>query len=45
VLGQFRPAERDLLEKVLQKACEQIECWLAAGTMQAMNRFNGEVKA
>ena len=45
VLGQFRPAERDLLEKVLQKACDQIECWLAAGTMQAMNRFNGEVKA
>ena len=29
VLGQFRPAERELLEKVLQKACEQIECWLA----------------
>lgn len=45
VLGQFRPAEQELLEKVLQKACEQIECWLAVGSMQAMNRFNGLIKA
>jgi len=44
VLAPFRPAEQELLEKVLQKACEQIECWLAAGTAQAMNRFNGAVK-
>lgn len=45
VLGQFRPAEQELLEKVLQKACEQIECWLAVGSMQAMNQFNGLIKA
>lgn len=44
VLAPFRAAERELLEKVLQKACEQVECWLAAGTAQAMNRFNGTVK-
>ena len=44
VLAPFRAAERELLEKVLQKACEQGECWLAAGTAQAMNRFNGTVK-
>ena len=44
VLAPFRAAERELLEKVLQKACEQIECWLAAGAAQAMNRFNGTVK-
>jgi PTH1 family peptidyl-tRNA hydrolase len=44
VLSPFRAAERELLEKVLQKACEQIECWLAAGAAQAMNRFNGTVK-
>ena len=43
VLSPFRPAERELLEKVLQKACEQVECWLADGTAQAMNRFNGTV--
>ena len=44
VLSPFRADERELLEKVLQKACEQIECWLAAGAAQAMNRFNGAVK-
>jgi PTH1 family peptidyl-tRNA hydrolase len=44
VLSPFRATERELLEKVLQKACEQIECWLAAGAAQAMNRFNGAVK-
>ena len=44
VLAPFRVAERELLEKVLQKACEQVECWLAAGAAQAMNRFNGTVK-
>ncbi len=44
VLSPFRAAERELLEKVLQKACEQIECWLSAGVAQAMNRFNGEMK-
>jgi PTH1 family peptidyl-tRNA hydrolase len=43
VLSPFRAAERELVEKVLQKACEQIECWLAAGTAQAMNRFNGTI--
>ena len=45
VLSQFRADEQKILEKVLQKACEQIECWLDAGVTQAMNRFNGEVKA
>src|SRR6266536_4708201 len=44
VLARFRPAERKLLEKVLQKACEQIECWLSAGVDQAMNQNNGVMK-
>jgi len=43
VLAPFRADEQKLLEKVLQKACEQIECWLSAGGTQAMNRFNGPV--
>jgi len=45
VLSAFRPPERELLEKVLQKACEQLECWLDAGVSQAMNRFNGVTKS
>jgi PTH1 family peptidyl-tRNA hydrolase len=44
VLSPFRSDEVDLLEKVLQKACDQIECWLSAGPEQAMNRFNGVIK-
>jgi len=43
VLSPFHAGEQKLLEKVLQKASEQIECWLSAGVTQAMNRFNGTV--
>jgi len=43
VLEQFSPAERDLLEKILQKACEQVECWFGLGVAKAMNQFNGAV--
>jgi len=42
VLSQFSPAEAELLEKVLTRACDQIECWLSDGILQAMNRFNGK---
>jgi peptidyl-tRNA hydrolase, PTH1 family len=44
VLSDFRTDEQKILEKVLQKACKQIECWLASGVMQAMNQFNGVTK-
>ena len=44
VLSQFRRDELELLEKVLTRACEQIECWLASGILDAMNRFNGVIK-
>jgi len=44
VLSPFRGEEKELLEKVLQKACDQIECWLAEGAAQAMNRHNGAVQ-
>jgi len=43
VLAQFGAAEAELLEKVLTRACEQIECWLSKGILQAMNEFNGKV--
>ena len=44
VLSQFANAEAELLEKVLTRACDQVECWLDEGILQAMNRFNGKVK-
>ena len=44
VLSEFSAAESELLKTVLTRACDQIECWLREGILQAMNRFNGKVK-
>jgi peptidyl-tRNA hydrolase, PTH1 family len=43
VLGAFRAAEAELLEKVLTRACDQIECWLDEGIGKAMSRYNGRI--
>jgi PTH1 family peptidyl-tRNA hydrolase len=43
VLGRFDAAEAALMEKVLDRAAGQVECWLAAGIEKAMNQFNGVV--
>ena len=41
VLSDFSRADRELLDKVLTRACDQVECWLTDGIQAAMNRFNG----
>jgi peptidyl-tRNA hydrolase, PTH1 family len=43
VLGKFDSSENELLEKVLERASNQIETWLEAGIEKAMNQFNGVV--
>jgi PTH1 family peptidyl-tRNA hydrolase len=43
VLGKFAADESALLEKVLERATNQVECWLSAGLQKAMNQFNGAV--
>src|ERR1017187_7062537 len=43
VLGKFSAAENALLEKVLERATGQLECWLSAGLQKAMCQFNGVV--
>ena len=43
VLGKFDPDEAELMEKVLDRAAGQVECWLDDGIEKAMNRFNGVV--
>jgi len=43
VLGKFSTEENALLEKVLERAAGQMECWLGAGLQKAMNQFNGVV--
>jgi PTH1 family peptidyl-tRNA hydrolase len=43
VLGAFRRADAELLDKVLTRASDQIECWLNDGIAKAMNRYNGKI--
>jgi len=43
VLGKFDKAECAVLEKVLGRSADQIECWLADGIEKAMSLFNGVV--
>ena len=43
VLGRFDAGEAALMEKVLGRAADQVECWVAAGIEKAMNQFNGVV--
>lgn len=44
VLDRFAAAEAAVMEKVLDRAADQAECWLAEGIETAMNRFNGNVE-
>lgn len=44
VLGQFSRADAELVDKVLARAREQVECWLRDGIGKAMSRFNGPVE-
>ncbi len=44
VLGKLSVAEMALMEKVLARAAEQVECWLAHGLPKAMSQFNGVVE-
>jgi PTH1 family peptidyl-tRNA hydrolase len=43
VLAEFNRAERDLMDKVVTRACDQVECWTQDGILQAMNRYNGVI--
>ncbi|HLX95496.1 MAG TPA: aminoacyl-tRNA hydrolase [Verrucomicrobiae bacterium] len=43
VLSRFDRAEAALMEKVLDRAAGQAECWLNDGIQKAMNQFNGVV--
>jgi len=44
VLGKLSASEMALMEKVLVRAAEQVECWLAHGLPKAMSQFNGVVE-
>jgi peptidyl-tRNA hydrolase, PTH1 family len=44
VLGKFGAGETKLLERILTRAGDQVECWLTVGIENAMNQFNGVIK-
>ncbi|HEY4415287.1 MAG TPA: aminoacyl-tRNA hydrolase [Verrucomicrobiae bacterium] len=43
VLGKFEASEQELLDKILERAAKQVECWLQSGLPKAMSQFNGVV--
>lgn len=43
VLGRFSEEDTGLVEAVLSRGADQIECWLLSGMQKAMNQFNGMV--
>ena len=43
VLGRFEDAESVSMGKVLDRASDQVECWVDGGIEKAMNRFNGVI--
>jgi PTH1 family peptidyl-tRNA hydrolase len=45
VLGRFTAAELKVAKEVLDRACQQVECWLSDGIQAAMNKFNGALTA
>ena len=44
VLGKLGKAEMVLMERVLARAADQVECWLAHGLQKAMSQFNGVIE-
>jgi peptidyl-tRNA hydrolase, PTH1 family len=44
VLGKLSATEMRVTEKVLARAVDQVECWLAHGLQKAMSQFNGVVE-
>jgi PTH1 family peptidyl-tRNA hydrolase len=44
VLGPFSVSEMVVLDKVLERAVMQVQCWLKHGPEQAMNEFNGKLE-
>ncbi|MGZ4972543.1 MAG: aminoacyl-tRNA hydrolase [Limisphaerales bacterium] len=44
VLGRFAASDKKVVEEVLGRASQQVECWLSAGVQEAMNKFNGAIQ-
>lgn len=42
VLGEFDETEKPIIDAAVKKAADAVECWVAEGPDQAMNKFNAE---
>lgn len=40
VLGEFDESEKPVIQAAIKKAADAVECWVAQGPDQAMNKFN-----
>lgn len=45
VLGRFSAGEAALLKKIVDRAGDQVECWLREGIAKAMSQFNGAIES
>ena len=43
VLGRFSAAEKDMMDRTLERVTGSVECWLSHGIEKAMNQFNGTI--
>jgi PTH1 family peptidyl-tRNA hydrolase len=43
VLGRLNATDTAVMEKVMARAADQMECWLAHGLAKAMSQFNGVI--
>jgi len=43
VLGRFSAAEKDMLDRALERVTGSVECWMSQGIEKAMSQFNGTI--
>jgi PTH1 family peptidyl-tRNA hydrolase len=44
VLDEFEVDEETVVDEALERAADAVECWLAEGSLAAMNRFNRRIR-
>lgn len=44
VLDEFDESEQTVVDETLERAADAVDCWLAEGTLAAMNRFNRRIR-
>ena len=44
VLDEFETGEETVVDGALERAADAVECWLAEGSLAAMNRFNRRIR-